>query len=68
MRGEQPAFDVDLLTPDHVVVDTVYHPAETPLLASARAHGARCVGGLGMLVHQAAIAFETFTECDAPSQ
>ena len=66
MRGEPPAFDVDLLTPAHVVVDTVYHPAETPLLASARARGARGIGGLGMLVHQAALTFESFTQRDAP--
>jgi shikimate dehydrogenase len=66
MGGEPPTFDVELVSPDHVVVDTVYHPAETPLLASARARGARCVGGLGMLVHQAAITFESFTGHDAP--
>jgi shikimate dehydrogenase len=66
MGGEPPTFDVDLVTPDHVVVDTVYHPAATPLLASARARGARSIGGLGMLVHQAAITFESFTGHDAP--
>src|SRR5690606_31775652 len=38
----------------HVVVDLVYHPAVTPLLAEAARVGARPVGGLGMLVHQAA--------------
>lgn len=66
MAGEPPPFDVDLMTPDHVLVDTVYHPTETPLLASARARGARSIGGLGMLVHQAAITFESFTGSDAP--
>jgi shikimate dehydrogenase len=66
MRGEPPTFDVDLVKRDHVVIDTVYHPAETPLLASARTRGVRCVGGLGMLVHQAAITFESFTGRGAP--
>ncbi len=52
--------------PGHVVVDLVYEPTETELLAAARAAGARTVGGLGMLVHQAALAFERFTGHDAP--
>jgi shikimate dehydrogenase len=66
MHGEPPIFEVGLVSADHMVVDTVYHPAETPLLASARERGARCVGGLGMLVHQAALTFEKFTGRDAP--
>jgi shikimate dehydrogenase len=48
-------FDAALLRPDHVVADIVYHPMETPLLAAARAAGALCVDGLGMLVHQAVL-------------
>lgn len=50
----------------HVVVDLVYHPAVTPLLAEAARVGARPVGGLGMLVHQAAHAFRLWTGLDAP--
>ena len=51
----QPALDLDLvlLPDDAVVCDIVYVPAETPLLAAARARGNPCVGGLGMLLHQA---------------
>lgn len=51
----QPALDLDLalLPPDAVVCDIVYVPAETPLLAAARARGNPCIGGLGMLLHQA---------------
>jgi shikimate dehydrogenase len=44
-----------VLRSTHVVVDLVYHPIETPLLAAARAAGAHAVDGLGMLVHQAAL-------------
>lgn len=44
-----------------VVVDLVYLPLVTPLLAAAEARGARTVDGLGMLVHQAAIAVEHWT-------
>ncbi len=50
-----------LLGSGQVVVDLVYHPAQTPLLAAAAAAGARAVGGLGMLVHQAGRAFELWT-------
>jgi len=35
------------------VMDTVYTPLETPLLAGARARGLIAVDGLGMLLHQA---------------
>jgi shikimate dehydrogenase len=50
----------------HVVVDLVYHPADTVLLRTARAAGAITVGGLGMLVHQAAHAFTRWTGVTAP--
>ena len=74
MHGEAPPFDPALLSvdrrppgsPDRVVVDTVYHPAETPLLAAARARGLRCANGLGMLVEQAALIFEQLTGQPAP--
>jgi len=49
-----------------VVVDLVYHPAVTPLLEAARARGAVGVNGLGMLIHQAAHAFRSWTGEDAP--
>jgi shikimate dehydrogenase len=38
----------------HVAIDIVYHPSETPFLRGARSRGARTIGGIGMLVHQAA--------------
>jgi shikimate dehydrogenase len=53
-EGELPV-DAASLRPHHVVADLVYHPLETALLAAARAVGATCVDGLGMLVHQAAL-------------
>ena len=52
--------------PGQVVVDLVYYPALTPLLAAAQDRGARPVGGLGMLVHQAAHAFTLWTGQPAP--
>ncbi|MCX7323825.1 MAG: shikimate dehydrogenase [Hyphomicrobiales bacterium] len=40
-----------------IVYDIVYVPLDTELLRQARRRGARTVDGLGMLLHQAAIAF-----------
>jgi shikimate dehydrogenase len=51
----QPALDVDLapLPAMAAVVDIVYRPLETALLARAKARGLKAVDGLGMLLHQA---------------
>ncbi len=57
---------VDGLSERHVVVDIVYQPRITPLLAAAADRGASTVGGVGMLVHQAALAFERWTGRPAP--
>jgi shikimate dehydrogenase len=54
------------LGPGQLVVDLVYHPAITPLLASARDRGAVGVNGLGMLIHQAAHQFQAWTGEPAP--
>jgi shikimate dehydrogenase len=66
MQGEPGPVSVERLNPGQLVVDTVYHPMETPFLAAARARGIQAVNGLGMLVHQAALAFEGWTGVDAP--
>ncbi len=66
MQGEPGPVAVDRLNLGQFVVDTVYHPMETPFLAAARARGIQCTNGLGMLVHQAALAFELWTGVDAP--
>ena len=44
-----------------VVVDLLYDPAVTPLLVAARSAGATSFGGLGLLLHQAALSFELWT-------
>jgi shikimate dehydrogenase len=59
-------LDPDLLHAGQVVVDVVYHPLVTPLLAAAAERGAQAVPGLGMLVHQAAHAFRRWTDVDPP--
>ncbi len=48
------------------VYDMIYKPAETKLLAAAKANGCRTANGIGMLVHQGAKAFEIWTGRPAP--
>jgi shikimate dehydrogenase len=55
------AIDLALIGPRQRVIDVVYRPAETALLAHARARGCPTMSGLGMAMHQAADAFEIFT-------
>jgi len=49
---------LDMLSHDAVVADLVYTPLRTAFLDAAETHGCRTVDGLGMLLHQAAPAFE----------
>lgn len=63
--GELP-FDVGLLGSGQLVVDMVYNPLVTPLVAAARGRGAVAVNGLGMLIHQAAHSFRLWTGEAAP--
>jgi shikimate dehydrogenase len=58
--------DTDLLGPGQLLLDLIPNPAVTPLMRAARARGARAAGGLGMLVHQGALAFELWTGQPAP--
>ena len=66
LGGQGMPVSASLLRNGQVVADLVYHPLETPLLAAARAVGARAVDGLGMLVHQAAHQFRIWTGVEPP--
>ena len=55
---DQLLIDPDSLNPGTIVYEIVYTPPETPLLRVAREKGCQTIGGIGMLVHQGAIAFE----------
>ena len=46
---------------DQIVFDMIYNPTETKLLSLAKKKGAKVLGGLAMLVHQAAKSFELWT-------
>lgn len=56
----------ELVGPDTWVVDLVYNPPRTRLLALAEQRGARCVGGVEMLVQQGAASLELWSKREAP--
>jgi shikimate dehydrogenase len=69
--SEDRALNQLALTFDQVgeysyVVDFVYRSGSTPLLAAARAHGARTLDGLEILLAQGALSFELWTGRRAP--
>lgn len=66
--GDGLPFDLDpsWLSSRHAVVDLIYLPAVTPLLAAARSQGAFTSNGLGMLINQAARQIEIWTGRLAP--
>lgn len=60
------ALPWDALAPGAACMDLVYEPLETTFLAKARAAGGQPIDGLGMLLHQGALAFERWTGRKAP--
>ncbi|MDX2235287.1 MAG: shikimate dehydrogenase [Hyphomonadaceae bacterium] len=50
-------WPIERAKPSAIVYDAVYAPLETDLLKAARLRGLRTVDGLGMLIHQGAMAF-----------
>ena len=67
MQPDDPSLlPPEAFRPGQVVFDLIYNPAETPLLATARAAGARTANGLGMLLHQGARAFRLWTNRHPP--
>ena len=62
MDVTQPLLiSADWLQPNTIVYDIVYTPSVTPLMKAATERGCQTLGGIGMLVHQGAIAFEKWT-------
>ena len=59
--GDPALLPSDSFRKGQLVFDLIYNPAVTPLLATARAAGARVANGLGMLLHQGARAFRQWT-------
>lgn len=63
-EGEMPVEESILK--GKIVFDIVYHPVETKMLKAAKRLGCTAVGGLDMLVLQAASSFELWTGKTAP--
>ncbi|MHB0975700.1 MAG: shikimate dehydrogenase [Candidatus Aquicultorales bacterium] len=55
-----------LLDSGQFVFDLIYEPDETLLMREASARGAVAIGGLSMLIHQAAASFEIWTGVQPP--
>jgi shikimate dehydrogenase len=65
-RGE--ALPLPPLDASTTAVDLLYHPATTPLQVAVRDAGGTAFGGIGLLLHQAALAFELWTGQPAPME
>lgn len=62
-----PALLADLPSRGAAVMDMVYSPLETPLLAAAHARGLEAIDGLAMLIGQARRAFRLFFGAEPPA-
>lgn len=57
-EGDPSILPAACLKKEHLVYDTIYHPAVTPLLATAQGLDCRTANGLSMLINQGALAFQ----------
>jgi shikimate dehydrogenase len=60
-HGAAPNVHPSWYSPLSVAIELAYNPPETGFMVAARQAGARAENGLGMLLHQAALAFERWT-------
>ena len=68
MDGVSLPIPVSVLLPERfLVADVIYQPFETPFLKWARNQGNQAINGLGMLLYQAAEAFQLWTGKEMPT-
>jgi shikimate dehydrogenase len=65
---EMPQVNLSAASPDMLVADAVFNPAETKLLRAARLRGHPTLDGLSMLAYQGVIGFEMWTGRPAPEK
>ena len=65
-RSDPSPIPTRLLAPHLMVYDTIYSERRTPFVSAAVEAGARGANGLSMLLHQGALAFETWFGREAP--
>ena len=63
--GKSPV-DKNLMSSNTVVMDLVYNPMRTKLLEDAVRIGCTVIDGIGMLLHQGALSFESWTGLKPP--
>lgn len=63
-----PAVDPELLRPGQILYDVIHNPPESRLVGLARERGLKALGGLPMLVHQGALAFQAWTGLEPPRE
>lgn len=69
MDGQSSPVPESIVLPKTLLVaDIIYKPFETPFLKWARSQGNPAVNGLGMLLHQAAEAFQLWTGKEMPTE
>jgi len=66
LGGHGEALPLPPLDASTFAVDLLYRPVSTPLQAAVRMAGGTAFGGLGLLLHQAALAIELWTGQPAP--
>ena len=67
MDGSSQPIPTSIVLPEKLLVaDVIYQPFETPFLKWARNQGNQSINGLGMLLYQAAEAFELWTGKEMP--
>lgn len=54
--------NLDFIGKNTVVVDMIYNPQKTLFLQECEKRGAKTINGLGMLIYQAVISYELFTQ------
>ncbi len=64
--GDDTPVPMRFLRPESLVIDIIYNPSKTRLLADAEKRGAKTINGIEMLVWQGAMAFEIWTGKPAP--
>lgn len=68
MDGSSQPIPTSIVLPEKLMVaDVIYQPFETPFLKWARNQGNQSINGLGMLLYQAAEAFELWTDKEMPT-
>ena len=64
--GDAAPISGELIQPRHVVYDTIYTTARTPLMRAADDAGAPSQNGFSMLLHQGVLSFEIWFDREAP--